>query len=101
MNRFHSLYTLDCICPLSVQQKIHPYRDKIRVHLLNLKSIVKPTRIGEIKPWHGIEHVQSGVSAREIAGVLPVNDDRFRNDVSNCKNVAEHPTESNTKDYLQ
>lgn len=84
MNRFHSLYTLDCICPLSVQQKIHPYRDKIRVHLLNLKTIVKPTRIGEIKPWHGIEHVQSGVSAREIAGVLPVNDDRFRNDVSNC-----------------
>lgn len=84
MNSFHSLYMLDCILTLIMQQKIHQYQDKIRVHLLNLKTIVKPTRIGEIKPWHGIEHVQSGVSAREIAGVLPVNDDRFRNDVSNC-----------------
>lgn len=84
MNSFHSLYMLDCILPLIMQQKIHQYQDKICAHLLNLKTIVKPTRIGEIKPWHGIEHVQSGVSAREIAGVLPVNDDRFRNDVSNC-----------------
>lgn len=58
------------------------------------------TWIRKIKPGHCIEHVQSGVSAREIGGVFVVDDDGWRYDVSDRQNVAENPTQSHAENNL-
>lgn len=59
------------------------------------------TWIRKIKPGHCIEHVQSGVSAREIGGVFVVYDDGWRYDVSDRQNVAENPTQSHAENNLK
>lgn len=66
-----------------------------------LYVILLLTWIWKIKPGHGIEHVQSRVSAREIGGVFVVDDDGWGYDVSDRQNVAENPTQSDTEDNLK
>lgn len=75
------------------------------INKLKLKSVfvcyLTLTWIGKIKPGHCIEHVQSGVSAREIGGVFVVDDDGWRYDVSDRQNVAENPTQSHAENNLK